>query len=156
MTTEHGPTRALELARALRADLRRALGALEAALAGAAGRRTSVWVTEVAVALRGLQHAFDAHVESTEAPEGLLAEAVAESPRLANAADRLRAEHVVLDQLIDERMADFESPPVDPDDDWVDGQRERLTELLALLVRHRQRGADLTFDAYGLDVGGES
>jgi hypothetical protein len=36
----------------------------------------------------------------------------------------------------------------------VDAVRERGTRLLGHLVRHRQRGADLIFEAYQTDIGG--
>jgi hypothetical protein len=32
--------------------------------------------------------------------------------------------------------------------------RDGLTDLLAELVRHRQRGADLVYEAYSVDIGG--
>jgi hypothetical protein len=38
----------------------------------------------------------------------------------------------------------------------VDGIRESATALLGMLSRHRQRGADLVFDAYQTDIGGET
>ena len=34
--------------------------------------------------------------------------------------------------------------------------RKAGTELLGVLMRHRQRGADLVFEAFGLDIGGET
>jgi hypothetical protein len=36
------------------------------------------------------------------------------------------------------------------------GVRAAATSLLARLARHRQRGADLVFEAYQVDVGGET
>ena len=44
--------------------------------------------------------------------------------------------------------------PPDMDPAWVDLIRDEATELLARLVRHRQRGADLVFEAYQRDIGG--
>ncbi len=38
----------------------------------------------------------------------------------------------------------------------VKGIREAGTSLLARLSRRRQRGADLVFDAYQIDIGGET
>ena len=34
------------------------------------------------------------------------------------------------------------------------GERVELTALLAALARHRQRGADLVYEAYAVDLGG--
>ena len=38
----------------------------------------------------------------------------------------------------------------------VDSIRESATTFLGRLSRHRQRGADLVFDAYQTDIGGET
>ena len=38
----------------------------------------------------------------------------------------------------------------------VDRVRELGPALLGRLVRHRQRGSDLMFDAYDYDIGGET
>jgi hypothetical protein len=38
----------------------------------------------------------------------------------------------------------------------VDDVREAATALLGRLVRHRQRGSDLVFEAYEFDIGGET
>jgi len=40
------------------------------------------------------------------------------------------------------------------EEEWVDAQRDRLLALLGSLVRHRQRGADLVYEAYAVDIGG--
>ena len=34
------------------------------------------------------------------------------------------------------------------------GHREAATRLLDRLVRHRQRGSDLIYEAYAVDIGG--
>jgi hypothetical protein len=38
----------------------------------------------------------------------------------------------------------------------VDKIRDLGTLLLGVLVRHRQRGSDLVYEAYELDLGGET
>jgi hypothetical protein len=38
----------------------------------------------------------------------------------------------------------------------VERVRQRADELLAALSRHRQRGADLVYEAYATDLGGET
>ena len=46
-------------------------------------------------------------------------------------------------------------PPVPDDyDGWVDDLRTELTALLAALAKHRQRGADLVYEAFDVDIGG--
>jgi len=39
-------------------------------------------------------------------------------------------------------------------DAWADEIRAELTTLLVALARHRQRGADLVYEAYDVDLGG--
>jgi hypothetical protein len=41
------------------------------------------------------------------------------------------------------------------DGDEVTRARELGTELLGSIVRHRQRGADLVYEAYEVDIGGD-
>jgi hypothetical protein len=38
----------------------------------------------------------------------------------------------------------------------VDAVRDLGMALLASLVRHRQRGSDLVYEAYAVDIGGET
>jgi hypothetical protein len=38
----------------------------------------------------------------------------------------------------------------------VDTVRDRGTALLGQLVRHRQRGSDLIYEAYSAEIGGET
>jgi hypothetical protein len=43
----------------------------------------------------------------------------------------------------------------DPEDaEWSERLRSVLTSLLVALARHRQRGADLVYEAYAVDIGG--
>jgi len=37
----------------------------------------------------------------------------------------------------------------------LDEVRDRGTKLLTALVRHRQRGADLVYEGYSVDIGGQ-
>lgn len=146
----------LESARQRRAGLRRAMVALEEAVARPAHGREAEWIAEMGNSLAGLQGAFDAHIEITEAPDGLFAEIVQMAPRLANAAKRLEKEHPVISRRVEDAMASFAGAPATPDDEWVAARRDAVTELLGLIVRHRQKGADLTYEAYEVEIGGES
>ena len=42
----------------------------------------------------------------------------------------------------------------DDQEPFVDSLRADLTEMLCALAHHRQRGADLIFAAYDVDIGG--
>jgi hypothetical protein len=54
---------------------------------------------------------------------------------------------------VDNVLARVTAPAVIED---VDRVRDLGTALLGRLVRHRQRGSDLIFDAYDFDIGGET
>jgi len=65
---------------------------------------------------------------------------------------RLRSQHLDISASADELM-DLLTPPLA--DTVVDDARESGMTLLGRLVRHRQAGADLVYEAYQSDVGGQ-
>jgi hypothetical protein len=127
------------------------MGALESALAAPAADRCVIWGELVHQALVDLADDFVDHIEVTEGPDGLHQAILTGAVRLANAVNALAAEHVVITTEIAALVRQTE-PPVTARD--VDPTRERATSLLAALVRHRQRGADLIYEAYDTDIGG--
>ena len=141
----------LDAVRARRAELRETINLMEAALAAPARGRAVVWGEVVHASLMMIADDFGAHVEVTEGPGGLHQAILAGDIRLANAVEALTAEHAQIAEEIASLVADSQ-PPVTEDD--VDDVRERATRLLGHLVRHRQRGADLIYEAYATDVGG--
>jgi hypothetical protein len=141
----------LDRVRRRRAELREAIGALESALAAPASGRAVVWGERVHDALTEIAEDFREHIELTEGPDGLHQAILAGDLRLANAVAALTDEHVRIDADIVALVADTE-PPVTPPD--VADVRERSTKLLGQLIRHRQRGADLIYEAYETDIGG--
>ena len=152
-------TGALQAARSQRVSLRRAIAALEDALAAPAAGRTVDWGQRVTAALEHLAEVFELHVAVTERPGGLYDEIIELAPRLANKVDRFRVEHVEITEAIQAGIARCratltEGGPEDPA--TAAHLRERLLLLLARLTRHRQRGADLVYEAYAVDIGGES
>lgn len=151
---ESGPSlrrQDLHAVRIRRAELRETLDALEQALAAPTGGRAVVWGERVHEALTVLAGDFAAHVEVTEGPGGLHQAILAGDLRLANAVDALTAEHGAISAELAGLVADS-APPVTPPD--VAGLRESAIRLLGHLIRHRQRGADLIFEAYETDIGG--
>jgi Hemerythrin HHE cation binding domain len=141
----------VDLARARRAELLAGITALESALAAPAG--DPVWSARVQARSDQLAGAFDDHVRATEGPDGMYADILRTAPRLRFGVDRLSTEHddirvaiTALDKLIDEST--------DSGPDGVGRVRDAGVHLLARLVRHRQRGADLVFEAYAQDIGG--
>jgi hypothetical protein len=152
---EYSESDALEAARARRGELHRALLDLEGALAGAARGRAQAWADSVRAALARVRETFIAHIDVTEGADGLYQEVRAQAPRLSGAVNRLQHEHADIagavaevENRLDDAMADA--------DVWVESIREAAVRLMGLLVRHRQRGADLVYEAYDVEIGGET
>jgi hypothetical protein len=152
---DHSESSALEAARARRGDLHRALLDLERALAGAARGRAQTWADSVRATLVRVREAFTAHIDVTEGADGLYQEVLAQAPRLSGAVTRLQHEHADIaralaevDNRLDKAMSDADA--------WVEAIRDAAITLIGLLVRHRQRGADLVYEAYDVEIGGET
>ena len=143
----------LEELRRRRAELRETISALEGARAAPAPADQARWAQRVHVALVEVSGDFREHVGITEGPNGLYRDLLATSPRLSGAVAGLTGEHVLIRGQVDDLVARVKQPDVIED---VDRIRDLGTTLLGRLVRHRQRGADLVFDAYAVDIGGET
>ena len=139
----------LEELRRHRAELRESIGALEDALAAPAPADPPRWAQRVQAALVEVSGDFRDHIDLTEGPNGLYGEVIKTSPRLGGAVDSLTQDHLLIGGQIDKLLARV----ADPD---VDGLRASGTTLLGRLVRHRQRGSDLVYEAYEFDIGGET
>ncbi len=140
---EDGP---LGAARHHRIKLHHAMVDVERAAAGAAGDPT--WRADLGAALTELLEAFDGHVEEVDAPDGILADVVGMAPRLQNQVKRLGDEHAELRPMIESALGVVEGGDV------ADVRAETMAALGALAA-HRQSGADLVYDAYNVDIGGE-
>ena len=146
------PDAGLTALRQLRAELRVSMDALELALASPAVGRVGAWAERVGVALGQLSTDFRTHIAVTEGPDGVHREVLETAPRLAHAVKHLVAEHAVIAALIEDLLRASNAAS----DDDVDAIRDLATGLLGRLARHRQRGADLIYEAYETDIGGET
>lgn len=146
-------TLAAELAavRERRAELRESLTALEQALASPAVGRPLIWGERVRTVLAEVADDFREHIVVTEGPGGLHQAILSGDLRLANAVEALTDQHALIADALHELLVATE-PPVAAAD--VRGIREKATDLLSSLLRHRQRGADLIFEAFATDIGG--
>jgi hypothetical protein len=142
----------LEALRRRRAEMRESMTMLERALAAPAPGRPDAWAQQVQAALVELSADFHEHVEITEGPGGLYRGLLATAPRLSHAVARLTDQHVQIRELVDDLLA----RAAGPDRNDVDRLRELGLTLLGQLARHRQRGSDLIYDAYEVDIGGET
>ena len=148
-----GLSPALEAAKARRIKLHTELVELEKAIGAPTPGRVKEWSIDVASRLQSVREAFDEHVFVTEKPEGLYEEIRTISPRLAGKIKRLDEEHPVILAQIDVTLGRLEA--LDTQDIWPpDVARDDINRLLGRIVRHRQRGADLVWEAYNVDIGG--
>ena len=144
-------TSALQAAKGQRHSLRRAIAGLEEALGPAGG--LDGFPTRLRGALEALQDVFSVHIEVTEAPGGLYDEILEHAPRLANRVARFRREHAEIAEAIRTGVAASDGAG---DAEAVQALRDHAVRLFADLVRHRKRGLDLVYEAYHIEIGGES
>ena len=140
--------RDLDTVRRRRAELRESIAMVRAALADSA--ESVVWGERVQQEVARLALDFIEHIDVTEGAGGLHETIVEHSPRLQHAVDVLTAEHDEMEAEIAE-LAMAVEPPVMAGD--VDTITVRATILLDRLVKHRQRGADLVYEAFHHDLG---
>jgi hypothetical protein len=145
-------SRALEQARRRRVELHEALVQLEKGISSPARGRAADWAADVTKALTNLQLAFEYHIEATEQSGGLYEEILENSPRLAGQVRRLQDEHPLIRAAIGSELDDLATSF--GDDSSIDDARDDLQRVMGQVVRHRQRGADLVWEAYNLDIGG--
>jgi hypothetical protein len=144
-------TTGLDAVRRRRAELGESLKLLEQSLAAPALGRAVAWGEQVNLAVAVMTADFREHVSVTEGPDGLHDAIVAGDLRLTNAVTALAAEHAdITAGLV--LLSEASEAPVVPVD--VVALCEQATRLLAQVVRHRQRGADLIYEAFETDIGG--
>jgi hypothetical protein len=139
----------VETARARRHSLITAMSRLEGVIASPAAAEG--WLGAVSVALDEVRLAFEEHVAVTEGSDGLLPEILQIAPRFATEIELIKAEHEAIEEALDVagltingalEIASEDPQPV----------RECVVTLLGRLGLHRQRGADLVYDAYNVDI----
>jgi hypothetical protein len=149
-------TSALKAAKGQRLSLRRAIAEIEEALAARADAHDpGPWLDRLGGALEHMRDVFAVHVEVTEAPGGLYQEILENTPRLANRVARFRREHADLTEAIRRGVAEAREMSGRRHGE-IETLRDHSVRLLGDLVRHRKRGLDLTYEAYHVDIGGES
>ena len=145
----------LEAVRGQRRSLRRALGEVEQALAAPVVGHERDWATALFTCVEQLSEVFALHIQVTEGPGGLYEDLLDTAPRLDNIVRRFKVDHEAICGGIEAeltRLGTFiEGGKAD-----LELTRRRLTRILGRLVRHRQEGADLIYEAYAVDIGGES
>ncbi|MEV1288653.1 hypothetical protein [Micromonospora sp. NPDC049679] len=143
------PAPALLVARRHRATLSGAIHALELALAAPAA--DPEWRESVSIRLHSLRLAFTEHIVLTEGSDGLYAELLDHAPRLARTVYLLTREHTAIAATLSHLQCGLGSSELS-----IEELRDWAGDLLRELARHRQRGADLVYEAYETDIGGET
>jgi hypothetical protein len=142
----NGQSDALKGAAAKRVKLKQALSQVE--VAAAAPFAGEGWQEELLRTLEDLRLALLDHIREVEAHDGLLAEMTAQAPRLANQIAHVRDEHPGLCIQVAQVIMSVQN------NSNVDDLRAEVLETLTAVARHRQKGSDLVYEAYSVDIGG--
>jgi len=145
--SDSAPTTPIERAKVQRERLAEAADGLERAITRPSADEAA-WRNGAGSALIEVRAALAAHIDAVESDDGLYADIMSRSARLAHSIDRLRSEHTKLGDEIDELDALLRSA-----DATVDESNESALVLLADISRHRHHGANLVWDSYDLDIG---
>jgi hypothetical protein len=145
---------ALEEARKRRKTLHDSLVALEVAISSPASGRIPDWSALVLKEMVGVRDAFDQHVVVTEKPDGLYEEILGRAPRLEHAITKLKGEHPDINEVITTMVARLEQVEIGGIEWPLDDARDDLQRFIGRVIRHRQKGADLVWEAYNVDIGG--
>jgi hypothetical protein len=152
--TEKPRTPALQEAAKRRRTLHEALVGLEFAISSPAAGRIPDWTNLVTKEVTAIRDAWDQHVDTTEKPGGLYEEIVGISPRLSSTVDRLRDEHPDITHAVAQMLSRLEQVEIGGLPWPLDDARDDLQRFIGKVIRHRQKGADLVWEAYNLDIGG--
>ncbi len=132
-----------------RSQLGRAMQQVELAAAAPTARES--WLIDLERSLRDLEVAFNQHVVEVQSPHALLDQIVDQAPRLQRAVEATKKEDTAIAKSISAALELFSS------EEGIDNHgdiRNAVLEVLMALARHRQKGADLIYDAYAVDIGG--
>ncbi len=127
--------------------LKEAAAALEKASSASEDNRLEL----ISAELSGLSLALSDHIRLTEGPDGLHAELISTQPRLTNDIRLLTKDHDVMECLIEATSVALESET--PDESTISDQVGRLLERIE---RHRLRDAEMVYEAYAVDIGGQA
>jgi hypothetical protein len=146
-------TPTLREAQRRRADLHHALIEVEDAISGPALGREEDWAREVVETLGALREVIEEHIEVTERAEGLYDEILHKAPRLSGPVQHLRDEHPLMRDGTSDLITKLRTTPIGTV--WtLEDARDDVQALLGRIIKHRQHGADLIWEAYNLDIGG--
>ncbi len=132
-----------------RSHLGRAMHQVE--LAAAAPAAKDSWVIDLQHSLRQLEIAFNDHMVEAQSPLGLLDRIVDQAPRLQRSVEGMRSEQAMIAEALTGTLSMLEEEGATERHDQI---RDAVLALLLSLSRHRQKVADLVYDAWDVDIGG--
>jgi hypothetical protein len=147
-------TPALDAARQRRKTLHDTLVHLEEGISSPAAGRIPDWTATVLKEMVEVREAFEQHISVTERPDGLYDEILERAPRLAGNVRRLREEHPEIKEAVTTMVVRLEQTEIGGVSWPLDDARDDLQRLIGSVIRHRQKGADLVWEAYNVDIGG--
>ena len=147
-------TPALHAARQRRKTLHDTLVHLEEGISSPAAGRIPDWTATVLKEMVEVREAFEQHISVTERPDGLYDEILERAPRLAGNVRRLREEHPEIKEAVTTMVVRLEQTEIGGVSWPLDDARDDLQRLIGSVIRHRQKGADLVWEAYNVDIGG--
>jgi hypothetical protein len=106
------------------------------------------WADAVEASMLELEGALGAHIREVEAPYGLLAEIVDAAPRLVPDVETIKQEHLELVASWARARQSLGGKGAAS----ITEVRRRVISLLGRLAIHRQRGSDLVYEAYNVDI----
>jgi len=145
---------AIQVARRKRKALHEAMVEFEAVLTSPSGAPS--WVEDLDLHLGALELALNDHIGEVESDDGIIAQILQDAPRLASHAEDLYADHRLLTVEVGKVGDLIRSFGSERDADAVRTLRKAALDLIQQLSHHRQRGSDLVYDAYDLDIGGQA
>jgi hypothetical protein len=141
-------------ARVKRRELYESMVRLEAILTSPAA--APLWIEDVHQRATAVREALSAHILEVERDHGIIARILDDQPRLESHGKELVADHPRLAERVDYVLELTTEGAEPPPSETITEVRHAVLELLGVLTRHRQAGADLVFDAYDVDIGGQA
>lgn len=145
--------------RSRREALLQAVVGLEDALAGPIGDQER-WRLRVAMAVDHAVARISEHVAQTDGPGNILDEILRIAPRLERRVKQMKVDHEVLEKSAHQlalAVAELSTAEDEKDPqlrkDRAIAVRNQAVDVMGHIARHRQRGADLIYEAYQVDLG---
>ena len=143
-----------EGARRRRRPLREASSALELAVS-APGSTGPKWRSSVLTRINEVCVALEDHIVEVEGSGGFADDISAHAPRLIGMMNALNEEHDELRQMVVQLREVVGRKTDKLSKDKVAAVRKKVQSWLGRIARHQQKGADIVYEAYNVDIGGE-